>query len=391
MGEMKRLVPANLVLGEPLPFSVFDERGNLLLRKGMMITMPDQIDRLVHRGALVDEVELRALAATPPHEHRPPPPPAPRQQAEPAFERVGTLILNLKHIVATALKTPEQIDIPARVGRMARTIQEVCAEDLDGALAAPCLDQQNAYIIVHQLMGAVLTEVIARRKGVAPEQRLSMVCAALTRDFGQLSLQVELDTLDGPLPPSLRQRLHEHPVHGIEQLQLAGVTDSIWLDAVRYHHERLDGSGYPSGAKAEAIPLEGRILAIADTYSALLKPRPYRHRALSPQNALREIHAHKDAGMDGELASILVQEIGMFPPATIVRLKCGEIAVVKSPTLKAEDAVVFSVYSKTGMVLAMPTPRATSAPGYEITGTVPLSECRSASIMMKRIWLKEAA
>lgn len=386
MGEMRRLVPSNLVLGEPLPFSVFDERGNLLLRKGMIISMPDQIDRLVHRGAVVDELELRAMSAPmrPPTERQPPPPPK-----EAPFDRIGGLILNLKHIIGTVLKTPAQIDMSARVGRVAAAIQETCAEDVDGALAAPYLDFQNAYIVVHQVMGAVLTEIIARRKGVPPEQRLSMVCAALTRDLGQMSLQAELDGIEGPLPPALRERVRAHPLQGVELLKLAGVGDPLWLDAIRFHHERLDGSGYPLGATAAQIPLGGRILALADTYSAMSKPRPYGVKTHSPQHALREIHARRDAEIDGELANLLLQSVGMYPPGAIVRLKCGEIAVVKNAALKAGDARVFSVYSSSGMVLTTPLPRSTAAAEFEITGTVPFSECRSAAVTMKRIWLRD--
>lgn len=387
MGEMKRLVPADLRLGEPLPFSIFDERGNLLLRKGMVVTMPQQIDRLVHRGALADEVELRVAAVPARPTQRPPAPQSVTK--EPAFERIGGLMLNLKHIIATVLRTPEQIDLPARVARLATAIQEICAEDVDSALAAPYLDFDNGYIVVHQVMGAVLAELIARRKGMPPEQRLPIVCSALTRDLDQVALQTELDKVDGPLPAPLRERMQRHPWSGSERLQAAGVTDATWLEAVRGHHERLDGSGYPNGARAQDIPLGARILAIADVYSALSKPRPYRNRQPSLQAALREIHADKGVALDGELANVLLQEVGMFPPGSTVRLKCGEIAVVRSPALRFEEASVFSIYGRTGMVLAAPVRREVSLPDFEIAGMVPLAECRSASIMMKRIWAKE--
>lgn len=387
MGEMKRLVPADLKLGEPLLFSIFDERGNLLLRKGTVIAMPDQIDRLVHRGALADEIELRAAAA--PARAATQRPPAPSAPKEPPFERIGSLTLNLKHVLATFLKTPEQIDLPARIARIAQAIQDICAEDIDSALAAPYLDAQNGYIVVHQIMGGVLTELIARRKQLPPEQRLAMVCGALTRDLDQIALQTELDKVDGPLPEPLRGRMRQHPSSATERLQAAGVGDGIWLDGVRGHHERLDGSGYPHGLRNGEIPLAARILAVADIFSAMTKPRPYRSRQPSPQAALREVHALRGSSLDGELANLLLQEVGMFPPGSTVRLKCGEIAVVRSPALKAEEATVFSIYGRNGMVLGAPARRDVTAPEFEIAGTVPLAECRSASIMMKRIWAKE--
>ena len=379
---MQKIIRAHLVLGEPLPFSIYDENGRLLLRHGMVITMPGQIERILARGSLRDETEnpadarsLQAHQAAPPEDRTPP------------FEQMGTLMLNLKHVIGTVLKSPEQIDLSARVRKMARAIQDICLEDVDSALAAPCLDFQNPYIVVHQMMGAVLTELIALRKVVAQEDRLSMICAALTRDLGQMSMQMELDNTAGPLSAGLLSRMHQHPNQSHDILVRCGVVDAIWLQTVRAHHERLNGSGYPAGLKAEQISLGARILAVADIYSAMEKPRPYRNKAHFPQNALKEIYLKKDAEIDGEMAHILINQIGLLPPGTIVKLKCGEIAVIKSPTVKAEGATVYSIYGKSGMVLPEPMRRETTQPGYEITGLLPYSECRSASIMIKRIWI----
>ena len=88
------------------------------------------------------------------------------------------------------------------------------------------------------------------------------------------------------------------------------------------------------------------------------------------------------------MAHILINQIGLLPPGTIVKLKCGEIAVIKSPTVKAEGATVYSIYGKSGMVLSEPMLRETSHPAYEITGLLPYSECRSASVTIKRVWAK---
>lgn len=373
------------MLGEPLPFSLYDDNGRLLLRRGIVITMPDQIDRLLARGALHDELEA-------PHEAQAqlasarPVPPVPDTQAP--FERLGTLILNLKHVLGTTLKSPEQIDLGARISKIALAVQDLCQQDIDSALAAPCLDFQNPYIVVHQMMGAVLTEIIAQRKQVPQAQRLSLVCAALTRDLGQMPIQSELDQHAGPLPAALRERMVQHPSQSAELLARAGVTDSLWLQAVRGHHERLNGSGYPAGLKQEQIELGARILAVADIYSAMEKPRPYRNKAHFPQNALKEIYLKKDAEIDGELAHILIKQIGLLPPGTLVKLQCGEVAVIKSPTLKAEGATVYSIYGKSGMLLSEPVRRDTLQPGYEIASLLPYAECRSAAITIKRVWAK---
>lgn len=380
---MKKIVRANIVLGQPLPFSLYDESGRLLLRRGIVITMPDQIDRLLARGALRDELEPplesgSALLAQPT--------PAPARSQQTPFEQFGSLTLNLKHVLGTTLSSPQQIDVGARVRKIALAIQDLCQQDIDSTLAASCLDFQNPYLIVHQMMGAVLTEIVARRTPAAKEQRLSWVCAALTRDLGQWTIQSELDQHAGSLPPALQSRMREHPDRSAELLARAGVVDLSWLAAVRGHHERLNGSGYPAGLKDEQIGLGARILSVTDMYSAMQKSRPYRKQAHFPQNALKEIYQRKDGEIDGEMAQILIGQIGLLPPGTIVRLTCGEIAVIKSPSLKADGATVYSIYGKTGMVLPAPLRRETSQPGYEITGLLPFAECRSASVTLKRVW-----
>lgn len=314
---------------------------------------------------------------------------APPRQSQPVFDQVDGLISNLKHTLLTAIKSPEQIDLPARIAKIATGIQLLCGEDLDGALAAPQLDGHNPYIVVHQVMGAILTEVMGWYADLAPEQRLPLVCAALTRDIGQLTLQSEIDKIEGPLPEMLKAAMREHPLRSAEILTRAGVQEAAWLDAVLQHHERLDGSGYPRQLQGAAIGLGGRMLAIADCYSAMTKPRPYRSKEMYAQSALRDMYMQKDTQLDGGLTQSLIKEIGMLPPGSIVRLKCGEVAAVKNRAMKTEGIVVYSVYNQKGMPLMQPLRRETALPGFEIAGLVPLSECRSASVTIKRLWLNE--
>ncbi len=382
------MVVADIQLGEAIPFAICDDMGRLLLRQGTVIMIPDQVERLMLRGAIIkfpDEEEAPPDDIVPVRQQSTRPPTVDKQ---PVFSQVEGLILNLRHIFTTALKTPEQIDLRGRMQSLATTLQALCQEDADSALAAPYLDHQSPYLIVHHLMGAVLTEIIAARKGLSAAERLPLVCAALTRDIGQMAIQSQLDASGSPLPDGLRNALRVHPVHGMEILLKAGVVERDWLDAVHHHHERLDGSGYPRKMAGESVGLGARILAIVDEYSAMARSRPYRAKAMYPQTALRDMYLKKDALLDGELTQLLIKDIGMLPPGSLVKLKCGEVAVVRSRTLKAEGATVFSVYDQRGMPMMEPLRRETQNPGFEITGMVPFAECKSAAILIKRLWLK---
>jgi HD-GYP domain-containing protein (c-di-GMP phosphodiesterase class II) len=385
--SQRQITPVDIKLGEPLTFSVYDQEGRLLLRKGIVITMQEQVDRIILRKAVMGTDGLAASERT----QSPPRSTAPlRAQGEamPVFDQMGSLILNLKHSFATALKTPDQIDLGVRVRQFAARIQALCKADIDSSLAAPHLDHANSYIIVHQVMGAVLTEVVARRAGLAEEERLPLVCAALTRDIGLFNVQAELDQASGGLSDALKRAVTEHPAVGADILRVAGIQDEMWLDAVGQHHERLDGNGYPRKLQSDGISQGGRILAIADTYSAMTKPRPYRNKEHSSQNALRDIYLQKDVSLDGGLIQAMIREIGIFPPGSIVRLKSGEIAVIKHCTHKPADAIVYTVYDQRGMPMLEPIRREAANPNYEIMGMVPFTECRSAAVTIKRLWMK---
>lgn len=383
----RQITAADVKLGEPLPFSVYDPEGRLLLRKGIVISMPEQVDRIIERKAVMGTSGLN-------FDERKPAPPrsaAPQRVAgepTPVFEQVGSLILNLKHSFNTALKTPGQIDLDARIRQFAAKIQQLCQTDVDSALAAPHLDYVNPYIIVHQVMGAVLTEVMASRAGLSAEERLPLVCAALTRGIGMYAIQAELELCNGPLPDALQRAVRLHPVSGAEILRGAGVHEDAWLNAVEQYHERINGAGYPRGMQADTIGRGARILAIADTYSAMTKSRPYRSKELLAQNALREIYLEKDVQLDGALIQAMIKGIGIMPPGSIVRLKSGEIAVIKHCTFKPSDAIAYTVYDQRGMPLMEPVRRETSNPNFEITGMVPFAECRSAAVTIRRLWLK---
>lgn len=378
---MKKIVHSDIVLGSPIGFSIYNQEGALLFRRGSIIHMPDQLSRLLVRGAQYDEAEADPRPYT---SNEPAPPPA--QEDPPPFEHLNGLLLNLKHVLGTTLKSPEQIDVTARIGAIAQAVQNICHKSIDSALAAPSVDTHSPYIVVHQMMGAILTELIGQGKGLDPAQRRSLMCAALTRDLGQIALQPELDKHPGYLPDDLLAQMRQHPEHSAALLQKAGVTDPLWLSTVRGHHEYLDGTGYPARLTGDEVSLGARILGVSDRYSAMIKMRPYRAQAHFPQNALKEIYLKKDTEIDEEIARILISKVGLLSPGTIVKLKSGEIAVVKSPTVKSDAAIVYSVYGKTGMILTTPARRDTSQPGHEIVGLVPLSHCQTAAVSIRQVW-----
>ena len=79
------------------------------------------------------------------------------------------------------------------------------------------------------------------------------------------------------------------------------------MDAVLFHHERYDGNGYPRGLKGEEIPKDARIMAIADSYDAMISERGYKKRKLTEEEAIQELEACSGTQFDPELAAIFVE------------------------------------------------------------------------------------
>jgi HD-GYP domain-containing protein (c-di-GMP phosphodiesterase class II) len=96
-----------------------------------------------------------------------------------------------------------------------------------------------------------------------------------------------------------------HPQMGVRMLEGIGFLEPA-LPYVLYHHERYDGKGYPVGLRGEGIPIEGRLMAVVDTFDAITSDRPYR-KNLGYQKAISELTEHSGTQFDPKIADALVQ------------------------------------------------------------------------------------
>jgi two-component system cell cycle response regulator len=136
-----------------------------------------------------------------------------------------------------------------------------------------------------------------------------MELAGLFLDIGLLALPAELLAVPGPLGPGAVELLHGHADTSgdiLEPLARVGVP----VAAVRAHHERLDGSGYPRGLRGRQVPFGAQVLAVVDTWAALTRPRPHRP-ALAEPDALAVLRREVRAGrLPGKLVDALERLVG---------------------------------------------------------------------------------
>lgn len=125
--------------------------------------------------------------------------------------------------------------------------------------------------------------------------------AALLHDVGSVGVPVDVLSKQARLDPAEYNAVKRHPVMGEEILRALPRANQL-LPAVRHHHERIDGTGYPDGLRGEAIPLFARIIAIADTFVALTSDRPYRRRR-TREEAIEVLRQGAGKQWDADLVS----------------------------------------------------------------------------------------
>lgn len=141
--------------------------------------------------------------------------------------------------------------------------------------------------------------------GLTQDRLDTLVSGALLHDVGKIGVSDSILQKPGALSKEEEQIMRQHPVVGasligeIEELKEA-------MPAVRHHHERFDGAGYPDGLEGEEIPLEARIVLVADAFDSMIRGRPYRFR-ISTTDALRELARHAGTQFDPEVVEAFVR------------------------------------------------------------------------------------
>ena len=157
----------------------------------------------------------------------------------------------------------------------------------------------------HSARVTVLAESIAIQLGWSEERLALLHVGGPLHDIGKLAVSDEVLSKPGRLDDDELAQIREHPKLGARLLLRVAAFRQA-LPYVLYHHERWDGTGYPTGRAGEAIPVEARVLAIADAFDAMTSDRPYR-RALSRDEALAEVERCSGTQFDPALVEVFLE------------------------------------------------------------------------------------
>jgi HD-GYP domain-containing protein (c-di-GMP phosphodiesterase class II) len=159
----------------------------------------------------------------------------------------------------------------------------------------------------HDRRVAHLSIEIGRELGMSPRSLDVLGRSGLLHDIGKLAIPASILEKNGALTESEWRVMKTHPELGLVILGQTG-RFTREMPAVLYHHERMDGSGYPHGLAAAEIPIEARVVAVADTYDVLTSDRPYR-TAFNQSEALRRIFDEAGPHLDPLVVDALVRTL----------------------------------------------------------------------------------
>jgi HD-GYP domain-containing protein (c-di-GMP phosphodiesterase class II) len=173
------------------------------------------------------------------------------------------------------------------------------------ATFSAALEARDPYLRGHSARVTVFAEGLARTLGWTDRRLDVLRLGGSLHDVGKIAVNASILQKPGPLDEAELEQIRVHPVAGARLIE--DVADfQPALPYVLHHHERWDGTGYPHRLRGERIPLEARVLGVADAFDAMTSLRPYRP-ALSVEQALAELERCAGSQFDPSLARTFVQ------------------------------------------------------------------------------------
>lgn len=375
--------------GQPIPFALRGVGGGLLANKGFVIRSADDLRVLLARGqalyvdtdesgesyrAFLSQIQSLLLSNKPLNQiasmtlQTTTAPAAATQDNSPPAWREWQLGLT------QLLRTPSVADFAQRFEDLFSALNAYLLKSPDGALLAlmqMSAEETRYYSATHAMLSSVICMTVARETLRWPENRvLPLGRAALSMNVGMAQLQDELAQQSTPLTPQQAQQVDQHSDASVSILRAMGITDPLWLDAVRTHHHRAPGK---LSEKTLAQQM-ARLIQRSDIFGARIAPRINRE-PMSVTSAMQASYYDETKSMD-EAGAALVKALGIYPPGAWVKLASAEIGVVVRRGASAATPRVAVLLNKSGMPTGEPIPRDTAQAAWKIVSPVAHKEVR---------------
>ncbi|MDC8784927.1 HD-GYP domain-containing protein [Roseateles koreensis] len=371
-----------LRFGHPLPYSIRDAEGKLLVIKGQVLhdsphmreviargvwvqahetkeyqkALAHKMDTLMHQGAALGDI-IKAEADIVKNE---------RQSARPELGLQAAWADFHEH-AASLLREPRVEDFRPRFQQLHNDALARLARQPDSTLTLLIFESSqdfSRYSSRHALLCLVLAELCARHLGLPDDHRLALTQAALSMNIAITIAQDRLASQQDAATEAQRRTLMGHGDRSAALLESLGVSAELWLHTVRLHHEVGPG---PLAGRSPAEHL-ARLLRRIDSYAARLSPRRTR-QAMAGASASRSVYLDELRQPD-EAGATLIKTLGLYPPGSLVRLANGEVGMVFKRGHSATEPMVAALLGKSGNPLSEPVPRDTRLTTQAVAGSL---------------------
>ncbi|HKU62841.1 MAG TPA: HD domain-containing phosphohydrolase [Gemmatimonadales bacterium] len=196
-----------------------------------------------------------------------------------------------------------QENLERRVHEQAQRIQELFLQGVQ--MLARALEAKDAYTRGHSIRVSRYAVATARRMGFQGALLDGIRLGGELHDIGKIGTREAVLHKPGSLTAEEFRQITEHPILGERMLSPLARESPDVLRIVRSHHERLDGGGFPDGLRGERIPVEARIVAVADAFDAMTTRRPYRE-SRPPAQAMAELRRVAGTQLDPDAVEAFV-------------------------------------------------------------------------------------
>ena len=264
--------------------------------------IPESVQLLIYEDLATVEEEIAAAADS--------------------FKRTSELL----HQIAEDIRAGDDLKLD-KVEAVIDDMVDSMVRNPDALMWVARMREQDLTIYSHGISVAVNLVAFGRHLGYPKEQLAQLGMLGLLLDIGKIKVSRELLEKNERLSADEFEQIKEHVDLGLGILRETPNIHPDVLEGIAQHHERMNGSGYPQNLMGDKISTFGRMGAIADTYAAVTKPRPYAE-VISPHQALQMLSSWSGSQFQTDMVEQFIQSIGVFPVGSMVELSTGEVAIV---------------------------------------------------------------
>lgn len=226
-----------------------------------------------------------------------------------------------------------------KVKRLMMRAVNLLLQDESALLGLANIKGYDDYTFTHSVNVAIYALALGQRIGLSKKALIYLGMAGLFHDLGKTGIEREVLNKPGTLSPEEWQIIRSHPLLGAEMIigfKDWGELSARMITAAFEHHLRYDQAGYPEVKLPRKLTLFSRIIAIADCYDALGRPRVYRPFPFVPAKILSFYTERSGTDFDPILVKVFLNMIGLYPLGSLVELSTGELGIVVQTYTDAE-------------------------------------------------------